>query len=322
LCGARSAEHTLLSDSAHLEVALEVAVVAADVQRDDRDDRVLGYTRGLSLFIVPFLLVAFVILYLFPGHTSQLWAWTIPITMTSMVLASAYLGGAYFFLHVARSRHWHEVGTGFLAVTTFAGLLGLATVLHWGTFDHDHLAFWLWAGLYFTAPLLVLAAWIVNRRYAAPVTVGDVLLRPVERAALTAVGVLALCSGLTMFFQPDAMIDLWPWPLTTLGCRVVGATLCLGGALAGAWVDPRWSAIRVMLRVEVLMLALMLVAAVRARDELLPHHRLAWPLLLGTLGMLAGSAYLWATYQHHPEDLHKPRSLRELGRRNGARGPV
>ena len=33
---------------------------------EGRDDRVLGYTRGLSLFIIPFLLVAFVILYVFP----------------------------------------------------------------------------------------------------------------------------------------------------------------------------------------------------------------------------------------------------------------
>lgn len=32
-----------------------------------RDDRVLTYTRVLSLAIVPFLLVAFVLLYIFPG---------------------------------------------------------------------------------------------------------------------------------------------------------------------------------------------------------------------------------------------------------------
>src|SRR4051794_23917216 len=93
------------------------------------DDRVLAYTRGLSLFILPFLLVAWVILYLFPGHTATLWAWPIPVTMTSMVLASAYLGGAYFFLRVVFETRWHTIGTGFLAVTAFASLLGVATVL-------------------------------------------------------------------------------------------------------------------------------------------------------------------------------------------------
>src|SRR6476660_10111198 len=94
-----------------------------------RDDRVLPFTRGLSLFIVPFLVVAWVILYLFPSHTARLWAWPIPATMTSMVLASAYLGGAYFFLRVLRERHWHAVRAGFAAVTLFASLLGIATIL-------------------------------------------------------------------------------------------------------------------------------------------------------------------------------------------------
>lgn len=282
---------------------------AADLRRDDR---VLPYTRGLSLFITPFLVVAFVILYGLPTHTARLWAWTIPITMTSMTLASAYLGGAFFFVHVLRSRRWHEIGTGFLAVTTFATLLGVATVRHWEVFAHDHLAFWLWAGLYFVAPFLVIGAWLANRRYAAPVVSGDVLLRPVERAALTVVGGLALVVGIAMFLAPGAMADVWPWPLTDLSGRVVGATLCLGGALAGVCFDPRWSAARVMLRVEVIMLGSMLIAAWRAHDEL-RSEPLSWPLLLGTLGMLAGSAYLWATYEHHARPV-RPRGLDELGR--------
>jgi hypothetical protein len=279
-----------------------------------RDDRVLAYTRALSLFIVPFLVVAFVLLYLLPDHTARLWAWTIPITMTSMILASAYLGGAYFFIQVAASRHWHEVSAGFLAVTTFASLLGVATLLHWDVFTHDHLAFWLWSGLYFTAPFLVAVAWLANRRYAAPVAHGDVLLRPLERAALTVVGALAVLTGLVMFLAPDVLIGSWPWPLTTLSGRVVGATLCLGGALAGVWVDPRWSAVRVMLRVEAIMLTLMLVAALRAHDELRASG-LAWPLLLGTLALLAGSVYLWATYESRPRPV-RPRDLGELGRRD------
>ncbi|MEP7193134.1 MAG: hypothetical protein ABI903_09740 [Actinomycetota bacterium] len=113
-----------------------------------RDDRVLAYTRGLSIFISPFLLVAFVLLYFFPGDTKQLFAWTIRPTMTPMVLASAYLGGAYFFLHVPRAPRWNPLKTGFLSVTLFATLLGIATIIHWDKFNHGHVAFWLWAGLY------------------------------------------------------------------------------------------------------------------------------------------------------------------------------
>ena len=117
-----------------------------------RDDRVLAYTRVLSLAIVPFLLVAFVLLYLFPGDTKRLFAWTIKPTMTPMVLASAYLGGAYFFIRVLREPRWNVVKTGFLSVALFASLLGVATIVHWDKFNHGHVAFWLWAGLYFAAP--------------------------------------------------------------------------------------------------------------------------------------------------------------------------
>jgi hypothetical protein len=265
-----------------------------------RDDRVLPFTRALSLFIVPFLVVAWVILYLFPGDTARVWSWTIPVTMTCRVLASAYLGGAYFFVRVARERRWHHTGTGFLAVTTFAGLLGVATVVHWSKFLHHHVAFWLWAGLYFTTPFLVVGAWLANRRYAAPAAAGDVLLRPVERAVITVVGLVALVQGVVMFVAPSAVIDLWPWPLTPLTCRVIAAVFCLGGAGVNAWLDPRWSSLRLMLQVEVVMLVLILLGAIRERSEMMAGRALTWPLLLGALLMLGGSGWLWSRYERRP----------------------
>ncbi|WP_151083382.1 hypothetical protein [Nocardioides cynanchi] len=264
-----------------------------------RDDRVLRFTRGLSLFIVPFLVVAWAILYLFPDRTAQLWSWVIPVQMTSMVLASAYLGGAYFFVRVARERHWHHTGAGFPAVATFASLLGVATLMHWDKFLHHHVAFWLWAGLYFTTPFLVVGAWLANRRYGVAPAAGDLVLRPGERAVIAVVGVAALVQGVVMFVAPSAVIDLWPWPLTPLTCRVVAAVFCLGGAGVNAWVDPRWSSLRLMLQVEVVMLVLILLGAVRARGEMDDGRALTWPLLLGALGMLVGSAYLWIRYERH-----------------------
>ncbi|GAB3591252.1 hypothetical protein GCM10027446_08550 [Angustibacter peucedani] len=257
----------------------------------------LRYTRGVSLFIVPFLLGAWVILYVFPRRTAQLWAWPIAARMSSMVLASAYLGGAYFFLRVLRERRWHSIGTGFVAVTVFASLLGVATVVHWDRFSHGHLTFWLWAALYFTAPFLVLGAWVANRRYAAPVSASDVVLGPVARSVVGGVGLLALAQGAAMFVRPSAFVPLWPWALTPLTARVVAATLCLGGAGVGAWRDPRWTALRRMVEVEVVMVALMLVAAVRASDELLPGRALAWPLLVGIVLVLLGSCGLWVRYE-------------------------
>ncbi|HZM65079.1 MAG TPA: hypothetical protein VFC16_02115 [Nakamurella sp.] len=69
-------------------------------------DRVLPATRILSIAIIPFLLVAFVVLYFWPSadDTARLFAWRIAPGFTSMVLASVYLGGSYFFLRAARAK--------------------------------------------------------------------------------------------------------------------------------------------------------------------------------------------------------------------------
>ena len=109
------------------------------------DDRVLVYIRVVSLCIVPFLVAGFVILYLFPQHTARLWAWPLHPTMTAMVLASAYLGGAYFFVRAAVERRWHVLSPGFAwPLLVGFSLLFFASIIVWsrhslhsrGTLDH------------------------------------------------------------------------------------------------------------------------------------------------------------------------------------------
>lgn len=265
-----------------------------------RDDRVLAYTRVLSLAIAPFLVVAFVLLYFFPGDTRQLFAWTIRPTMTPMVLASAYCGGAYFFLRVPGEQRWNAVKTGFLSVTLFASLLGIATVSHWDKFNHGHVAFWLWAFLYFTAPFLVFGAWLANRRFAAPARADELRLGTVARWVVGLIGLIALVQGIVMFLVPGWIIPVWPWLLTPLTCRVMGAIFCLGSAGIGVLVDPRWTTVRLMLQVETLMVALMVIAAVRARAEFYTSRPLTWLMLCGFVAVLLGSTYLWLTMESQP----------------------
>lgn len=263
---------------------------ATDVRRDDR---VLPTTRALAAFIAPFLIAAFVVLYGFPADTERLFAWTIRPTMTPMVLASAYLGGFWFFLQVLRLRRWAAVKHGFPPVALFASLLGITTVVHWGRFTHGSVAFWLWAGLYFTAPFLVVAAWFANRRVEAAPLAEEQLIGGGARWVVGCVGVGTLLTGILMVLAPGAMTAVWPWALTPLTCRVVGAVFCLGSAGIGVVRDPRWLTVRLLVQVEVLMVGLMGVAAVRARAELFPGRPLTWVLLAGFAAALAGSARLW-----------------------------
>lgn len=266
------------------------------------DDRVLPYTRVLSLCIVPFLVAGFVILYLFPQHTSRLWAWPLRPTMTAMVLASAYLGGAYFFVRAALERRWHVLSPGMLSVTTFATLLGVATVLHWDKFTHDNPAFWIWTALYFTAPFLVLGAWLANRRYDDHAS-DDLISQPVRRT-VTAIGVLALLQGAAMFISPSTFLELWPWTITPLSCRALAAACCLGAAGIGV---ARWSTLRRMLEVELVMVGLILLAALRAHDQFDSSKPLAWPMLIGFSLLFLASIVGWNSHRLSSADRPSPR---------------
>ncbi len=140
-------------------------------------------------------------------------------------------------------------------VALFASLLGVATIIHWDKFNHGHVAFWLWAGLYFTTPFLVVGGWIANRRYEAPARSTERRLSSASQWVIGAIGALALVQGIVMFVTPDQVIKIWRWVVTPLTCRVIGGVFCLGAALAGPLVDPRWTSVRLMLQVEVFMLS-------------------------------------------------------------------
>jgi len=260
-----------------------------------RDDAVLPVTRALSGFIVPFLVVAFVVLYGFPTRTDRLFAWTITPPMTPMTLGAVYVGGAYFFVRAFRADGWHTVKAGFVAVGTFASLMGVATILHWDRFDHDHVAFWLWAGLYFSTPFLVWGVWAANRRRGSVAAPDDLVLAPAARFLLGGTGALAVMAGCLLFLRPEQAIDVWPWSLTPLTARVMGSTFMLGTAALGVVTDARWSAARLMLQVQVVMLALILIAAARARDDFDGSNAMTWLLLGGFLATLVAAAYLSVT---------------------------
>src|SRR5215831_15730564 len=106
-------------------MADHVGMTVAPSARPD-DDRVLPLTRAVAYVIVPFLVVAFAVLYPVPTDTQQLFAWHIVPTLTPMILGSAYLGGAYFFLRAGMASAWSTVKGGFVAVGVFASLLGIA----------------------------------------------------------------------------------------------------------------------------------------------------------------------------------------------------
>ena len=260
--------------------------------------KVLPATRWLALFIIPFLVVASVMLWGWPDQTGQLFAWPIKPPMTALLLSTAYAGGIYFFTRVAFARQWHRVKVGFLPVATFSSLLCLATVLHWDRFTHDHVSFWTWVALYFIAPPLVVAAWWFNRRHDPGQRDRNDPAMPLPlRRLIGALGLLIGALGVVMMVAPGVLIPDWPWKLTPLTARVISAILAMQAvAFIGISLDERWSAASVMFEAELVTVPLIALAAIRAHNDFQPAGSSAGNVFVGGLVMLwiAMLSLFWA----------------------------
>jgi hypothetical protein len=270
-------------------------------------DRVLPATRVVSAAIVPFLVIAFAVLFPVPSDTGRLFAWEIKAPMTAMVLGAVYLGGAYFFVRALCAKSWQAVRGGFLPIALFATLLGITTIERWDQFNRRQLAFWLWAGLYFTTPFLILGVWLFNRGQEARAVPDDRQLPAGVATAIAVVGGLALLTGLFLFLLPQRAIALWPWPLTPLTAQVLGGVWCLGSTGLGALVDRRWNSARIHIQVAVLMLTLIAVAAGRAHAGFAPANPLTWLWAAGIAGVLLALGVLYIRMEHTWTPVHRSR---------------
>jgi len=269
------------------------------MEKTSRNDQILPETRWVAALVIPFLLVAFGILYIFPLETERLFAWKIQPSMSAMMLGAAYAGGIYFFTGVLRSKQWHRIKVGILPVTTFASLLGVATILHWDRFTHGHISFVAWAGLYFTTPFIVMTVWFRNRAQdAGQVDSQDAAIPSWIRWCVGAIGAVTLVISLFLFLKPTLMIGVWPWTLTPLTARVMGAMFSLPGIVAlGVALDARWSSAKLILQSQSFSILLILTAAALSRRDFNWIAPGSWLFVAGLTGMLAGIIILYIAMQ-------------------------
>jgi hypothetical protein len=233
-------------------------------------------------------LIAFYILFLRTGETKELFAWEIAAPMTAMMLGAAYIGGAYFFTRASRAKHWHQIGVGFLPVATFASFMGLATILSWDKFTHDHVSFYTWVILYFTTPFLVLAAWLRNRR-TDPGTPDpyDFVFPRAARYVLGAAGLFNIVLSILLFITPQGMINIWPWALTALTARVVGGMFVLQGMFGLCMaLDGRWSAARITLESQLVTMLFILIATVRTWSTFDQARPFTWVFIISIIAII------------------------------------
>jgi hypothetical protein len=237
--------------------------------------------------IVPFLLVAFALLYFFPDDTRHWFAWDVQPTITPLIMGAGYIAGAYFFVRVALERRWHRIQVGFLPVTAFTLFMAIGTFNHLDRFATAHVAFWIWVGLYVVTPVLVPLAWLRNRatdpRTPEP---GEPPLPRSVRPLLLVIGSVQSLVALVLLLSPSTMIEQWPWLLTPLTAQTLGGWFALPGVTAlMLGLDGRWSAIRITLESQLIGLALILLGTARAWEDVDTSNALA-SVFVGGLAVL------------------------------------
>ena len=240
-----------------------------------RDDRLLPATRWAALVVFVILVPAVIVLWGMPGEAADRWAWTIMPDLTPIFLGAGYGAGAFFFWRTFRATRWHPSSAGVLGASVFAGLMLVATLIHWDRFNHGDapflaaFAFWGWTIVYIVSPPVVFAVWWRNRatdpREPAP---GEPLLSPAVLLAARAFAVGALVAAALCYLSPTTAIDIWPWKLTPLTARVLASfTAQVGVGALVLSLDRRWSAWRLIVQTFFVATAFLLVGAARAWED-------------------------------------------------------
>ncbi|MEO5678912.1 MAG: hypothetical protein ABIS47_04505 [Acidimicrobiales bacterium] len=237
----------------------------------------LTTTKVTALVIIPVLVAAFVILFGFPGRTDELWAWTMRPDMTPITMGAGYLGGAWFFTRVATNRHPRRVAGGLGAASAFTALLGLATLLHWEKFNHTHVSFWAWLGLYVVSPALLPVLAVANWRAGDGFGDADVATDPADaveipgwaRILLAALGAGSVLAAVTVFAVPRLARENGPWTFTDLTARSTCAYMAFTGLfLMTPLLDRRWTSVRIGIEAVTIGLVMTGLGALRARHDL------------------------------------------------------
>jgi hypothetical protein len=234
-----------------------------------KNDSIYPFTRIVAVIVVPFLWLAFLILFFFPDSTGERFAWAIKPHMTSMYIGAGYLGGSWLFVNAVFGKHWHRIQGGFLAITTFTWFMLISTFLHWDRFSHGKLGFDLWLILYIVTPFLVPALWFYNRRTdSGQPEESDLIIPLVIRGIIGLVGTVGLVFVVIGFLIPDFAIRIWPWTLTPLTARIMTGWIALlsVGTFSMA-ADPRWTAWRTPLESIVIWHILVLIATIMSASD-------------------------------------------------------
>ena len=260
-----------------------------------------GSTTGIRRFfyVASFLVFAAgVPLFLGSTQTARYFAWTIKSPLTAAFLGANYWAAIVLEVLAARQRMWARVRVAFVPVLVFTFVTLVVTLVHLDRF-HLHggafvtrLSTWLWLAIYIAVPpaMIVLGARQLRvsgadpeRSHRFPAFFG----RAVAAEAVVLTGL-----GAALLIAPLSTASIWPWALTPLTGRVIGAWLFgMGLGAAQAAREDDFERARIAFVAFGVAVLLQLVALARYGGELDWSSVSGIAYLAVLLGVLALSVF-------------------------------
>jgi hypothetical protein len=256
-----------------------------------------------------FVLIAGFQLFVLTGQTEDYFAWTIDPALTAAFLGAGYWSSAILELGSARRREWSGARLAMPTVLFFTTITLALSLVHLDKFHTDSLFGIAWLVVYACFPVAMATILFLQLRARESDPPRQSALPSWIRWALAAQATVLVALGTVLYVAPADAASLWPWPLTPLTGRAVGAWLMGTGVIAAhvAIENARE-------RVDIAMLsyaafgALQLVAVARywSTPDWSALGKVAY---LGFLaGMTAIGLYGWLTRRGHSSNASAMRS--------------
>ncbi|GAA4426783.1 hypothetical protein GCM10023169_25970 [Georgenia halophila] len=226
----------------------------------------LVFLAGLQLFVLPL-------------HTADWFAWTVDPPMTAVFLGAAYWSSAVLEVAGARSADWGRARLSVWTVFVFTALTLAVTLVH---LDRFHLSAehpisaravtWGWLAIYIAVPIAMLTIGSIQSR-ARHTPTGSIAaaagaLPAGLRLLLVVIAAVLVLVGAGLLAAPTQAATLWPWMLTELTARAVGAwSVGLGWAAAHARLSGDARTVRPLGLTAIAFVVLQTVALLRHGDD-------------------------------------------------------
>jgi len=288
--------------------ASEMTIPAAgpSVRRVTKPMRWLLYAAAVLVFL------AGIQLLIFTEQTAMYFAWTVAPPFTAAFLGAAYWAAVPVEVIAARQDVWARARVAIPGIWLFTTLTFVATLLH---FDRFHFsspdvapqgAAWLWLGIYTVVPVAMLLLLLPQLRTPGGDPPRSKVLPAWLRIAFVAVGGGMMGVGVLLFAIPASITPVWPWLLTTLTARAIGAWFVGIGLMALSAVrENDFARIRPVGGGSTFLAILQLVALARFPGEIDWSNPGAWLYLAFLIGLLPIGLYTWFGFREKPE-AHRP----------------